>query len=60
MVHSWYLLMVLKVFLLVDPIGYLDRIEVGCTERNELWISDGRVLRRTLGTYDVTDIGLSW
>ena len=40
-------------------IGSLDVIEAGCTEGNELWIYDGRVIDTTLGTYDGTELGLT-
>ena len=44
--------------MLGDSIGYLDELEVGCTEGNEPWISDGRVFGTTHGTYDCREIGL--
>ena len=52
--------MVLKVLFLLDSLGSLVRLEVGCTESNELWISDGRMLGTTLVTYDSTYIGLQY
>ena len=36
-----------EVLLLDSSLGYLDGLEVGFTEGNELWISDGRVLGTT-------------
>ena len=47
-----------KVFLLGASIGYLYRLEVGCTEGNELWIHDGRVFVIKNGTYYGIEIGL--
>ena len=38
----------------------LDRLEVGCTEGAELWLSDGKVLGTTLGTYDGIKLGLAY
>ena len=45
--------------LLVDSLGSIDGLEIGCNEGNELWIYDDRVLGTPLGTYDVTEVGLS-
>ena len=38
-----------EVLLIGASLGYLDRLEVGCTEGTELWLSDGIVLVTTLG-----------
>ena len=45
--------------LLSAPLGFLDVLEVGCTEGVKLWISDRRVLGTTLDTFDGTELGLS-
>ena len=49
-----------EVLLLVDSLGSLYVLEVGCNEDTELWIYDGRLLGTTLGTYDGTEVGLSY
>ena len=46
-----------EVLLIGASIGSLDRIEVGCTEVTELWISYGRVFGKTHGTYDGRYLG---
>ena len=46
-----------EVLLLGASIGSLYRIEVGCTEVTELWISYGRVFGKTHGTYDGRYLG---
>ena len=46
--------------LLGSSLGFLDVLEVGCTEGTKICISDGRVLGKKLGTFDGTEIGLSW
>ena len=43
-----------------DSRGYIDRIEVCCTEGNKLWTYGGIVLVTTLGTYYVTELVLSY
>ena len=48
-----------EVLLLGNSLGYIDRLEVVCTEVTELWIFDGRVLVTTIGKYDCTQLGLS-
>ena len=48
-----------EVLLLGDSLGYLDGLEVGCTEGTELWLSGGRVLVKTLGKYYGKELGLS-
>ena len=63
--QHWDLLMELKmaslIFWFLDALlGYLDGIEVGCNEGTELWLYSGRMLGKTLGIYDVTELGLSW
>ena len=47
-----------EVLFMGASIGSIDEKEVGCTEGNELWISDGRVFGTTHDTYDGRDLGL--
>ena len=48
-----------EVLLLVDSPGYLDGLEIGCNEGTVIWLYEDRVLGTPLGTYDVTEVGLS-
>ena len=48
-----------EVLLLGGLLVYIDEKEVSCTEYNELWISDERVLGKTVGAYEIKKLGFS-
>ena len=50
----------LEVFSLGSLLGSRYELKVGCTEGTELWISCGRVLDASLGSYDCTILGLAY